>query len=108
MVVLGLAGILLGLALLIALAYRGWSVLILAPVAAVICALFSREPILAHLTQTFMASGAAFLAQFALGVATLLWVVPLPLAALHQANAMVFFVATLGAGHALRWPSPAE
>lgn len=64
MVVLGLAGILLGLALLIALAYRGWSVLILAPVAAVICALFSREPILAHLTQTFMASGAAFLAQF--------------------------------------------
>ena len=50
---------------------------------------------------------AAFLAQFGLGVATLLLAVPLPLAALHQANAMVFFVATLGAGHALRWPTPA-
>jgi len=64
MAALGLAGILLALALLVALAYRGWSVLILAPAAAVICALFSREPALAHFTQTFMAAGAAFLAQF--------------------------------------------
>jgi cytochrome c oxidase assembly protein subunit 15 len=45
---------------------------------------------------------AAFVAQFALGVATLLLAVPLPLAVLHQANAMVFFVVTLCAGHALR------
>jgi heme a synthase len=45
---------------------------------------------------------AAFVAQFALGVATLLLVVPLPLAVLHQANAMALFLATVGAGHALR------
>lgn len=45
---------------------------------------------------------AAFVAQFALGVATLLLMVPLPLAVLHQANAMALFLATVGAGHALR------
>src|SRR5271155_2265357 len=36
----------------------------LAPFAALIAALFSREPLLAHWTQTFMASAAGFLAQF--------------------------------------------
>ena len=36
---MGLLGILLGLALLIGLAYRGWSVLLLAPVAAMVAAL---------------------------------------------------------------------
>ncbi len=41
-------------------------------------------------------------AQVALGVATLLLYVPLPLAAMHQANAMGLFIAALGAGHALR------
>src|SRR5689334_1559937 len=60
----GLLGILIGLGLLIALAFRGWSVLLLAPLAALIAALFSREPLLAHWTQTFMASAAGFLAQF--------------------------------------------
>jgi H+/gluconate symporter-like permease len=60
----GLAGILLGLGLLIWLAFRGWSVLLLAPLAALIAALFSREPLLAHWTQTFMGSAAGFLAQF--------------------------------------------
>jgi H+/gluconate symporter-like permease len=64
MTVLGLAGILSGLALLIWFAYRGWSVLLLAPVAATIAALFSREPALAHWTQTFMGSAAGFFAQF--------------------------------------------
>jgi H+/gluconate symporter-like permease len=64
MALLGLAGILIGLGLLIWLAYRGWSVLILAPVAAMIAALFSREPLLAHWTQTFMGSAAGFLGQF--------------------------------------------
>jgi H+/gluconate symporter-like permease len=44
---MGLIGILLGLGLLIWLAYRGWSVLLLA-----------------HWTQTFMGSGARFIAQF--------------------------------------------
>jgi H+/gluconate symporter-like permease len=60
----GLLGILGGLALLIWFAFRGWSVLLLAPLAAVAAALFSREPLLAHLTQTFMRSAAGFFAQF--------------------------------------------
>jgi H+/gluconate symporter-like permease len=64
MIVAGLLGILIGLGLLIALAFRGWSVLLLAPLAALIAALFSREPLLAHWTQTFMTSAAGFLAQF--------------------------------------------
>ena len=61
---MGLLGILVALALLIGLAYRGWSVLLLAPVAAIVAAMFSREPLLAHWTQTFMVSGARFIAQF--------------------------------------------
>ncbi len=61
---MGLIGILLGLALLIWLAYRGWSVLLLTPVAALIAALFAGEPLLAHWTQTFMGGAAGFLAQF--------------------------------------------
>src|SRR5580765_1836191 len=64
MTVSGLLGILIGLGLLISFAFRGWSVLLLAPIAALIAALFSREPLLAHWTQTFMASAAGFLAQF--------------------------------------------
>src|SRR4029079_4747401 len=64
MTVSGLLGILIGLGLLIAFAFRGWSVLLLAPLAALIAALFSREPLLAHWTQTFMVSAAGFLAQF--------------------------------------------
>ncbi|KRR16256.1 transporter [Bradyrhizobium lablabi] len=61
---MGLFGILVGLGLLILFAYRGWSVLLLAPLAALVAALFSREPLLAHWTQTFMVSTAGFLAQF--------------------------------------------
>ena len=64
MILLGLVGILVGLGLLIWLSYRGWSVLILAPLAAMITALFSGEPLLAHLTQTFMSSAAGFIGQF--------------------------------------------
>ena len=61
---MGLLGILLALGLLIWLAYRGWSVLLLAPAAALIAAAVSQEPLLAHWTQTFMGSAAQFLAQF--------------------------------------------
>src|SRR5277367_2424543 len=61
---MGLLGILVGLGLLIWLAFRGWSVLLLAPVAALVAALFGRQPLLANWTQTFMGSGAGFLAQF--------------------------------------------
>ena len=61
---MGLIGILVGLALLIAFAFRGWSILLLAPIAALVTALFSGEPLLAHWTQVFMTSGAGFIAQF--------------------------------------------
>jgi cytochrome c oxidase assembly protein subunit 15 len=40
--------------------------------------------------------------QIALGIATLLLVVPLPLAALHQACAVLVFAAALNVAHALR------
>jgi H+/gluconate symporter-like permease len=60
----GLLGILVGLGLLIWLAFRGWSVLLLAPAAAIIAAAFGGEPLLANWTQTFMGSAARFLAQF--------------------------------------------
>jgi H+/gluconate symporter-like permease len=61
---MGLIGILAGLAVLVGLAYRGWSVLLLAPVAALIAAAFAGEPLLAHWTQTFMGSAGRFVAQF--------------------------------------------
>jgi H+/gluconate symporter-like permease len=51
---MGLLGILAGLCLLIWLAYRGWSILLLAPAAALLAAFFSGEPLLAHWPQTFM------------------------------------------------------
>jgi H+/gluconate symporter-like permease len=60
----GLFGILLGLGLLVWLAFRGWSVLLLAPAAALLAAAAASEPLLAHWTQTFMGSAARFLAQF--------------------------------------------
>ncbi len=61
---MGLLGIILALALLIWLAYRGWSILLLAPAAALVAAAFAREPLLAHWTLTFMRNAAHFLAQF--------------------------------------------
>jgi H+/gluconate symporter-like permease len=61
---IGLLGILVGLGVLIWFAFKGWSVLLLAPIAAVVASFFSREPLLAHWTQTFMRSGAGFFAQF--------------------------------------------
>ena len=56
----GLLGIPGGLALLIWFAFRGWSVLLL--LAAVVAALLAQEPLLAHLTQTFVRSAAGFFA----------------------------------------------
>jgi H+/gluconate symporter-like permease len=61
---MGLLGIALGLLLLMGLAFRSWSVLLLAPAAALTAALFAGEPLLAHWTQTFMGGTARFLAQF--------------------------------------------
>ena len=60
----GLLGILAALAVLIWLSFRGWSVLILAPAAALVAAIAAGEPLLAHWTQTFMGAAAGFIAQF--------------------------------------------
>ena len=61
---MGLLGILVALGLLIWLAYRGWSVLLLAPAAAILAAGLAGKPLLAHWTQTFMGSAARFIMQF--------------------------------------------
>src|SRR6185436_13879942 len=61
---MGLAGILVALGLLIWLSFRGWSILLLAPAAALVAAGASGEPLLAHWTQTFMGGAAQFVAQF--------------------------------------------
>ena len=61
---MGLFGILIGLSALVWLAFRGWSILLLAPAAALTAAAFAGEPLLAHWTETFMSSAARFVAQF--------------------------------------------
>lgn len=61
---MGLLGIFLALTLLIGMSYRGWSVLLLAPAAALLAAGVAGEPVLAHWTQTFMLGAAGFFAQF--------------------------------------------
>ena len=61
---MGLLGILVSLALLMWFAFRGWSVLLLAPAAAMLAAAFAGQPLLASWTQIFMPSAADFLAQF--------------------------------------------
>ena len=61
---MGLIGILLGLSLLMWLAYRGWSVLLVAPLAALVAAAVSGEPLLAHWTETFMRGTSRFIFQW--------------------------------------------
>ena len=61
---MGLLGILLALALLMWLAYRGWSILLVSPLAALVAAAISGEPLLAHWTQTFMGGAARFFLQW--------------------------------------------
>ena len=61
---MGLLGILLGLAVLVGLSFRGWSVLVLAPLAALVAAFAAGDPLLAHWTQTFMGAAGGFVAQF--------------------------------------------
>src|SRR5215510_15190674 len=61
---MGLIGILVALALLMWLAYRGWSILLVAPIAALVAAAFSGEHLLAHWTQTFMGGAARFVSQW--------------------------------------------
>jgi H+/gluconate symporter-like permease len=61
---IGLIGILVALALLMWLAYRGWSILLVAPLASLVAAAFSGEHLLAHWTQTFMSGAARFISQW--------------------------------------------
>jgi len=61
---IGLAGILLAIGLIIWLAYRGFSLLLAAPLAAIVAAAFAREPLLAHWTQTLMPGAGRFIIQF--------------------------------------------
>ena len=60
----GLLGILIALGLLIVLAFRGYTLLLAAPVAAIVAAAFSGEPLLAKWTLTFMQGTAGFIGNF--------------------------------------------
>lgn len=61
---LGLFGIILALAVLMWLAFRGWSILLVAPLAAMVAAAVSSEPLLAHWTITFMEGAAGFFTRW--------------------------------------------
>ncbi|MFC6668682.1 GntP family permease [Marinobacterium aestuariivivens] len=62
---MSIAGILLALALLIYLAYRGFSVLVLAPVVSAAAVLFEAgSPLLASYTQVFMPAAGRFIALY--------------------------------------------
>jgi hypothetical protein len=61
---MGLLGITVGLAVLVGLSFRSWSVLVLAPLAAMVAAFAAGDPLLAHWTQTFMGAAAGFVAHF--------------------------------------------
>ena len=59
-----LLGILIALGLLIFLAFRGFTLLLAAPLAAIVAAAFSGEPLLAKWTITFMQATGRFIANF--------------------------------------------
>ena len=63
---LGIAGIVASLTLLIFLAYRGWNVIMIAPVCAGVALLFSwgEARLLATYTKTFMPALDAYFAKF--------------------------------------------
>ncbi|WP_151550471.1 MULTISPECIES: GntP family permease [Corynebacterium] len=62
--VLGLSGIFLSLGVLLVLAYRGHSVIIVAPIAALLATLLSGAPLLATYTQIFMPALGGFIISF--------------------------------------------
>ncbi|NYH98867.1 GntP family permease [Cupriavidus plantarum] len=61
---MGLLGIVIALAAMIWLAFRGWSILLIAPAAGLLAAATAGAPLLANWTQTFMGTAAGFVAQF--------------------------------------------
>ncbi len=66
-----------------------------------------RGGVTGRLRMTMLALGAAVLGQYALGVATLLWVVPVVLGTAHQAMAVLVLTAALATMHAGRSQSAA-
>src|SRR5213080_2681976 len=62
--VVELLGILIALGLLIFLAFRGFTLLLAAPAAAIVAAAFSGEPLLAKWTLTFMQGTGRFIINF--------------------------------------------
>jgi heme a synthase len=83
--------------------HRLLATLTLACAIGLLCLTFlKRPPAPAH--AAILSLGALVAVQFALGVATLLLVVPIPLAAAHQANAVLVLTAGIVALHALRPP----
>lgn len=61
---IGLLGVFLALGTLIVLAYRGYSVLVVAPIAALISVVFAGMPIVASYTQIFMPALAGFIGAY--------------------------------------------
>lgn len=61
---IGLIGILVSLSLLIYLAYRGFNVIVVAPLMAIVAVLFAGAPILATYTQVFLPSMGGYITKF--------------------------------------------
>ena len=62
--ILGFIGVLISLVFLIGMAYRGHSVVAIAPIAALIAVVFSGAPALATYTQIFMPALGGFIINF--------------------------------------------
>lgn len=61
---LGLIGVLLSLIVLIGMAYRGFPVIVIAPLASLIALVFAGAPLLGGYTQIFMPAAGGFIASF--------------------------------------------
>lgn len=62
--VISFIGVILSLIFLVVMAYRGHSVVVVAPFAALIAVIFSGEPILATYTQIFMPAAGNFVTKY--------------------------------------------
>lgn len=62
--IMSTVGILVGLAVLVFLALRGWNIIIIAPIASVIVLLFSGENLLKGLNETYMKGFSSFAMKF--------------------------------------------
>ncbi|HDG7290960.1 TPA: GntP family permease, partial [Staphylococcus aureus] len=62
--VISLIGVVLSLIFLVVFAYRGHSVVVVGPAAALIAVLFAREPVMGTYTQIFMPALAGFIGKY--------------------------------------------